>query len=410
MTPPAVSARASAPRWALDELPAAALLVAPGTASVGAANALAEELFAAAPGELAGAPLAELIPNLAELGLHSAEPVTVRAEGRRRDGVPFAAEVRLRRTGTRPDHVVCLVSRLGEAEIAAHAAAHLDAAFDHAPIGMALFNCDGEYIRVNAALCCMLGRSADDLIGRRDQELTHPDDREADVEVAWRILRGELHTHQTEKRFLRPDGSLVWTIANLSFLRDADGLPLAWLGQFQDISELRRTSDDLHQLATVDSLTGCLNRRPGLEALETEVRAARESVGALAVLMIDLDRFKQTNDRFGHMAGDDVLRATAEVVAACLAPGQTLSRYGGEEFMALLPGAGPAAAVEMAERVRRTITRLEVTAGDRRIPVSASIGVAGFDPATDTAQSLVARADTALYRAKAAGRNRVVAL
>jgi diguanylate cyclase (GGDEF)-like protein len=126
--------------------------------------------------------------------------------------------------------------------------------------------------------------------------------------------------------------------------------------------------------------------------------------------MIDLDHFKQTNDRFGHLAGDDVLRATAAAVGSCLGPGQTLSRYGGEEFMALLPGAGPATAVDVAERVRRSITRLEISAGDRRIPVSASIGVATFDPAADTPQSLVARADTGLYRAKADGRNRVVAL
>src|SRR5205085_12260736 len=120
-------------------------------------------------------------------------------------------------------------------------------------------------------------RTADELIGRRDQELTHPDDRASDVEVAWRILRGELDTHQTEKRFLRPDGSLVWTIANLSFLRDEDGLPLASLGRFQDITELRRASHDLHHQASVDSLTGCLNRRCGLEALDAEVRAAREA-------------------------------------------------------------------------------------------------------------------------------------
>jgi len=209
---------------------------------------------------------------------------------------------------------------------------------------------------------------------------------------------------------VRPDGSLVWTIANLSFLRDEAGLPLAWLGQFQDISELRQTSHDLHHQASVDSLTGCLNRRRGLEALDAAVRAAREAVGTLGVLMIDLDRFKQTNDRFGHLAGDDVLRATAAAIAACLEPGQELVRYGGEEFMALLPGATPAVAEEVAERVRRAITRLDVSAGDRRVPVSASIGVTAFDPAVDSAQTLIARADTGLYRAKAAGRNRVVAL
>src|SRR4051794_8948548 len=294
MRPTAVSARAGAVHRALDEASSAALLIAVGAPRVSAANEAAEALFGAAPGGLAGMPVAELMPQLGELAVRSPERLTVRVEGRRRDGVPFAGEVRLRRTGTRPDHVLCLVAKLDDATIMAHAATHLDAAFDHAPIGMAMFNCDGEYIRVNAALCRMLGRPADDLIGRRDQELTHPDDRASDVEVAWRILHGEFHTHVTEKRFVRPDGSLVWTIANLSFLRDESGLPLAWLGRFQGISELRRTSHDLHHQASVDSLTGCLNRRRGLEALDDAVGAAREAVSPLGVLMIDLDRFKQT--------------------------------------------------------------------------------------------------------------------
>jgi diguanylate cyclase (GGDEF)-like protein len=239
--------------------------------------------------------------------------------------------------------------------------------------------------------------------------LTHQDDRAADVEVAWRILRGELATHQTEKRFVRPDGSLVWTIANLSFLRDETGLPLAWLGQFQDISELRRTSHDLQREASVDALTGCLNRRRGIEALDAAVEAARDAEGRLGVLMIDLDRFKQTNDTFGHLAGDDVLRATAGAVASCLGGGHELVRYGGEEFMALLPGTTPEAAMAIAEAVRRSIARLDVRARGQRVRVSASVGVAVMD-AADSAQSLVARADTGLYRAKAEGRNRVVAV
>ncbi|MGH2722601.1 MAG: PAS domain S-box protein [Actinomycetota bacterium] len=96
---------------------------------------------------------------------------------------------------------------------------------------MALFNTDGEYVRVNAALCAFLGRTREELIGRRDQEFTHPDDRQSDVDAAWRILRGEIHTWQCEKRFVRPDGGIVWAIANLTFLRDADGNPMTWVGQ-----------------------------------------------------------------------------------------------------------------------------------------------------------------------------------
>ena len=88
----------------------------------------------------------------------------------------------------------------------------------------------------------------------RDQELTHPDDRQSDVDAAWRILRGELSTWQCEKRFVRPDGEVVWTLANLTFLRDEYGRPLCWVGQFQDVTELRR-------MASRDPLTDALNRR-----------------------------------------------------------------------------------------------------------------------------------------------------
>jgi PAS domain S-box-containing protein len=88
---------------------------------------------------------------------------------------------------------------------------------------MALFNSDGEYIRVNSALCHMLGRPAEELHGRRDQEITHPDDRDADVAAAWEILEGRRGTHHCEKRFLHADGSIVWVIANLTFLRDHAG-------------------------------------------------------------------------------------------------------------------------------------------------------------------------------------------
>ncbi|MGH9280534.1 MAG: PAS domain S-box protein, partial [Acidimicrobiales bacterium] len=155
--------------------------------------------------------------------------------GRRPNGVPVTVELRAHRLDGEGG-ALCLLTELDRARVASEAQRFFDIAFDTAPIGMALFNTDGEYVRVNAALCTMLGRRADELLGRRDQEFTHLEDRQSDVDAAWRILRGEIHTWQCEKRFLRPDGSVVWTIANLTFLRDDDGNPLSWVGQFQDIT------------------------------------------------------------------------------------------------------------------------------------------------------------------------------
>jgi diguanylate cyclase (GGDEF)-like protein/PAS domain S-box-containing protein len=132
-------------------------------------------------------------------------------------------------------------------ELLGAAQRYFDIAFDDAPIGMALLNPDGEYVRVNRALCVMLGRSELDVLGRRDQEFTHPEDRAADIEAAWRILEGEVDTHQCEKRWVRPDGSIVWVLVNLTFLRDAAGLPLSWVAQIQDITARRHAEEEVRR-------------------------------------------------------------------------------------------------------------------------------------------------------------------
>jgi diguanylate cyclase (GGDEF)-like protein/PAS domain S-box-containing protein len=132
-------------------------------------------------------------------------------------------------------------------ELLGAAQRYFDVAFDCAPIGMAVFNPDGEYVRVNRALCAILARSESDVLGRRDQEFTHPEDRAADVQAAWRILEGGLDTHQCEKRLLRPDGSIVWVLVNLTFLRDAAGRPLSWVAQIQDITARRQAEEELRR-------------------------------------------------------------------------------------------------------------------------------------------------------------------
>ncbi|MEA2685492.1 MAG: hypothetical protein QOE93_687, partial [Actinomycetota bacterium] len=154
----------------------------------------------------------------------------------RENGVPLTLEVSARRLPGEAGGVTCLLLEFDRARVATEAQRYFDVAFDAAPIGMALFNTDGEYVRVNRSICDLLGRSEAQLLGHRDQEFTHPDDRQRDVDAAWRILSGEISTWQCEKRFVRGDGSVVWAIANLTFLRDTDGNPVSWVGQFQDIT------------------------------------------------------------------------------------------------------------------------------------------------------------------------------
>src|SRR4051794_2136109 len=199
------------PVVAVETLPAAALVCAADD-RVTALNARAAALFAAPAEALAGASLTDLFPDDPDVGerLRRAGGTPVRAHARRRTGVPVTLEVL---TAAGPGGALtCLLTDVVAARLSSEAHRYLAAAFEHLPIGMALFNGDGEYLRANRALCRLLGRPADELLGRRDQEFTHPDDRAADVEAAWRILRGELDVWQTEKRFLRADGAVVWVL------------------------------------------------------------------------------------------------------------------------------------------------------------------------------------------------------
>ncbi len=159
----------------------------------------------------------------------------------------------------------------------------------------------------------------------------------------------------------------------------------------------------LHRLATTDPLTGALNRRAFFAIAQTA--CARANVGAvLSAVMIDVDHFKHINDAYGHGGGDDVLRALAGELQN---EGATVGRLGGEEFVMLVDGQVLAGAAETAERTRRRLEEMRIASGQQTISLTCSFGVSQWAPG-DTIDSLLRRADMALYEAKAGGRNRVV--
>jgi diguanylate cyclase (GGDEF)-like protein len=185
-------------------------------------------------------------------------------------------------------------------------------------------------------------------------------------------------------------GMVAWIIWSVSVLLDR-------------VERERRVTSHLLEDANTDALTQVPNRRAFQATIEGLLRHRREKDAVFSLLMLDLDRFKAFNDTHGHVAGDHALRTVGHLIKAALRPGDLAARYGGEEFAVLLPGLDGPHAVQVAERIRRD---LYLNAWQHQ-PLTVSIGVAQAR-ADDDEERLVARADRALYAAKAAGRDCVV--
>lgn len=173
-------------------------------------------------------------------------------------------------------------------------------------------------------------------------------------------------------------------------------------------AELQQANAALEELAITDGLTGLFNHRHFQEAWERELRLAQRDERPVGLLMLDLDRFKDYNDRYGHTAGDEALHAVADCLRRGLRASDLAFRYGGEELTAILPGCDKPAACRVAEGVRASLRKLPRSI-DRPRPLTVSIGVAAFPADGTTPREILDRADSALYVAKSEGRDRVVA-
>lgn len=175
------------------------------------------------------------------------------------------------------------------------------------------------------------------------------------------------------------------------------------------LAKLERTEQELRLLSSTDPLTQAYNRRYILERAEAELSRVRRQGGQFAVLLLDIDHFKQVNDTYGHLAGDTVLRAASDLFCAQARLTDVVGRYGGEEFIALLPDTGKAQALDMAERFRASLAAMSVAFEAIEVNVTVSIGVACGTGDTAGLDAVLAQADQFLYQAKRDGRNRVVA-
>lgn len=173
--------------------------------------------------------------------------------------------------------------------------------------------------------------------------------------------------------------------------------------------KLQRAHEELKVIAATDSLTGCVNRREFEARGMAEVARVKRSGAPLSFVTIDLDHFKQINDRHGHRAGDEVLRAFVTLVKKTLRPSDLVGRIGGEEFALILPDTPLEGATMVAERLRQLTESEVVTFAGTHIRFTVSLGVAQYGPDGDTYESVIEAADSRMYRAKQAGRNQVTA-
>jgi diguanylate cyclase (GGDEF)-like protein/PAS domain S-box-containing protein/hemerythrin-like metal-binding protein len=282
-------------------------------------------------------------------------------------------------------------------------------AFEHAAIGMALVAPDGHWIKVNNALCQIVGYTDAELVGKTFQDITHPDDLEEDLGQIQRMLSGEIQTYQKYKRYFHKNGNIIHVLLSASLVCDTDNVPLFFIAQIQDVTKQKEYEAELVRLAREDALTGVCSRRCFLELATREIIRGGRFREPSVVLMIDIDNFKIINDTYGHACGDVVLKKMANTCKNTLRSLDVFGRLGGEEFGALLINTDAEVGRIIAERLRLNIEKLHVQTDAGEIHFTVSIGLVAFIGDFGTIEFRLRQADEALYKAKAAGRNRVEA-
>jgi diguanylate cyclase (GGDEF)-like protein/PAS domain S-box-containing protein len=307
-------------------------------------------------------------------------------------------------------------------------------AFDTLTEGVVILDQQSRIVLANQAFRQLNPQPDDDLNAKRLDALTwlSPDPQAGSALAApWtRSLTSSVTVDAVPYTVPQADGSAIRLLLTSAPIADAKGRARGCMVTFDDVTPVHRSNDELRralaelersrelieaknlelvELATRDSLTGCLNRRAFFEAAEKAFDNANRLQGELCCLMVDIDRFKQFNDLYGHAVGDQVIQVVARALAAGSRPTDIVCRYGGEEFCILLPGTSRAVALDVAERLR---SRIELSAqgsmrSTRVEKVTASFGLSTRAAGVRSLQELIEQADQALYQSKAAGRNQV---
>ena len=313
-------------------------------------------------------------------------------------------------------------------------AATLHEVIAYAPLGVVRIAPDLTIIEANPSFCSMLGTAAGDALGGPAGRFFPPEDMALVSDELRKLSDPALDSVEIETEAIRADGSTIWLHWTATAVENRSGDLDYFLVMFEDVSERRSTEDALKSAyaeleglvvqrtvelrsanerlsteAISDPLTGLYNRRYLKDFVERELSRTRRSGTKIVFAMVDIDHFKRINDTLGHEAGDDVLRALSAFFRAQIRQEDLAFRYGGEEFLLVLPCAAFDGIPGRIERMREQLQHMvidQVRVPPR--PITLSIGVAVFPDHGDSADEVIRRADSALYLAKEGGRDRVV--
>jgi len=261
---------------------------------------------------------------------------------------------------------------------------------------------EGRITYVNDAFCKAYGYNRNELLGKDRKDILHPR-----VEDSMLLeLQSTIASKRIWKGILdltKSDGPSYFADVTIVPILSVDGEIMEFIYIGHDVTELVDRTERLKQLSTTDILTLVYNRMAFNDFLDAELQRARRYKTGLSLIMFDIDHFKSVNDTYGHLVGDEVLKALVKVVQLSIRKVDILARWGGEEFMILVPEAAPEAAHELAERLREEIESHDFSTKEK---ITVSIGVTTYRDG-DHADSIITRVDNALYKAKENGRNRI---
>jgi diguanylate cyclase (GGDEF)-like protein/PAS domain S-box-containing protein len=279
-------------------------------------------------------------------------------------------------------------------------------AFDLASIGMALLTVDGRFLQVNSSLCTIFDYPETELLSSSLKMLMYEDEYKKALYYLHQLLSDVLPSFQIELECNHKSTvKSVWVLLSASLVRSPAGEPQYYIIQIQDITDRKHADLQLQYIANHDPLTGLLNRLEFDNRLTLALTSVQRRSSKLALLFLDLDRFKLINDSLGHTTGDMLLREVGERLKKTVRSNDILARLGGDEFIILLQEI--AEIDDIARIAQKTIEMITqpFTFQGNDIVVTASIGISVFPSDGDTSQTLLMNADTAMYLAKDRGKN-----